>query len=263
MLTAVVYLEVRFGLDRFAVIGATLVALSLLVFRLTQIWVSSFTGAGWVVVVLAGTCAFIVGSKWVFEHVTFLRSLQELWPIVCLMDIFAWLIHASQIDVEVTQSSVGVAFADFTLQYSRLLLGISGIHSDVSGEVVSMGAASNVGPIAVTPLCSGLLSFILFTVAFTVVLIDVGKTLGPRRLSLLFAVGVMATFMISGLRVFLILVLGYYYGWGTLELAHQYLGYAMFLSLISLFWYLTFEWCRRIDARQARIMSINSAGLAG
>jgi exosortase/archaeosortase family protein len=253
-------LEMEWALDRFALTGAILVATSLLIFRLTQIWDQvlpwNLSGAGWVVLVVLGAGTFIVGSKWLFEHVIFLRSLRDLWPILCLMDIFAWLLHASQIDVEVTQSPLGVAFAAFTLRYSTLLLGLSGIHSNVSGEIISMGTGSGVGPIAVTPLCGGLLSFILFTVAFTVVLLDVGKTLGPQRLALLFGLGVVGTFVISGLRVFLVLVVGYYFGWGPLELAHEYLGYVLFLSLISVFWYLTLDWCRRIQMRQTSIMPI-------
>ena len=234
-------------LNRFAVTGSILVAASLILFRFTQISVSLLNGTAWVVAVVIGTVSFIIGSKWLFENVARLRSLRELWSMLCLMDIFAWLIHASQIDVEVTQSTVGVAFAAFTLRYSTLLLSVVGIRSDVSGEVISMGPASGVGPIAVTPLCSGLLSFILFTAAFVVVLLDVGKTLGPRRLGMLFVLGVAATFMISGLRVFLVLILGYYYGWSLLEVAHAYLGYVLFLSLISAFWYLTLKWCRKIE----------------
>jgi hypothetical protein len=203
--------------NKFGWVGAVLVASSLITFRFTQIAVSTLTPLGWVLFVIVGVGGFILGSKWLFEHVYRLRSLRELWPILCLMDIFAWLIHASQIDVEVTQSSVGEMFAEFTLHYSTILLGLLGIRSVVSGEVVSMGAGSKVGAIAVTPFCSGLLSFVLFTVAFTVVLLDVGETLGLRRIVFLFVLGVAATFMISGLRVFLVLILGYYYGWGCLS----------------------------------------------
>lgn len=235
------------SLGRLGVSGAFLVASSLLLFRFTQNSASALTAVDWVLLVPVGVVGFVVGSRWLFEKLSFLKPWKGLWPVVCVVYVFVWLLHASQFDVALSESGVGAAFAGFTLRYSSLLLTLSGVHSTVRGDVISMGSLSRVGEIAVTPLCSGFLSFVLFTAAFGVVLFDVGKTLGIWRLSVLFAMGILGTFVISGLRVFLVLMAGYLWGWDALGVAHAYLGYILFLALISFFWYATLNWCRRIE----------------
>jgi len=223
---------------------------SLIVFRFTQISNATLTGYDWFLLVPVGTLSFVVGSKWLFERVSLLSRFREFWSISCLGYIFVWLLHASQADIALSQSPVGQAFASFTLHYSSLLLSLSGVHPVVTGEVISMGPLSRVGEIAVTPLCSGFLSCVLFAAGFSVVLLDVGRVLGGVRLAIAFGLGVAGTFAISGLRVFLVLITGYFWGWGALAVAHAYLGYVLFLSLISLFWYLTLDWCKRIQERR-------------
>jgi len=225
-----------------ASVGASLVAVSLVILRYFMLAEMSLF---WVIWILMGAASFVVGSKWVLEHVTILRPYRDMWPVFCLVNMSAWLIHAGQIDQMLADSGIGSAFAHLTLLDSTLLK-LSGVPVAVDGQIVSMGSMSKVGPIAITGLCSGFLSFVMFTAAFSLVLFDVGKTLGARRLSSLFVLGVAGTFFISSLRVYLVLVLGYYWGWGIMETAHLYLGYVLFLCLISAFWYVTLEWSRRL-----------------
>jgi len=224
-------------------VGASLVAVSLVILRYFMLAEMSLF---WVVWILMGAASLVVGSKWVLEHVTILRPYRDMWPVFCLGNMFAWLIHAGQIDQTLADSGIGSAFAHLTLLDSTLLLKLSGVPVAVDGQIVSMGSMSKVGPVAVTGLCSGFLSFVMFTAAFSLVSFDVGKTLGARRLSALFVLGVAGTFFISSLRVYLVLVLGYYWGWSILETARLYLGYVLFLCLISAFWYFTLEWSRRL-----------------
>lgn len=172
-----------------------------------------------------------------------------MWPVFRVVNVFAWMVHASQIDQLLAESPVGAAFASVTLLESTVHLRLSGISGTVYGDLISMGAMSKIGPVGVTGLCSGFLSFMLFTVAFSIVPLDVGKTLGVRRLSGLFLLGVAGTFLISGFRVYLVLVLGYYWGLGVMEVGHLYLGYVLFLCLISAFWYATLDWSRRLQTR--------------
>jgi exosortase/archaeosortase family protein len=202
-----------------------------------------------VLLVLVGVLSFVAGSRWLLNNVPFLMPYRDLWPILCVLDVFAWLIHGSQVDVLITGSWVGAEFASVTLLTSSVLLGFSSIPVVVAGEVISMGSMSKVGAIAVTPLCSGFLSFVMFTLAFSIVLFDVGWSMGWWRLASLFLVGFVSTFIISTLRVYLVLVLGYYWGWDALNAAHLYLGYVLFLCLISAFWYCTFEWRKRLSLR--------------
>jgi hypothetical protein len=39
---------------------------------------------------------------------------------------------------------------------------------------------------------------------------------------------------------------GFYWGWNALTLVHTYLGYALFLSVVSLFWYVALTWSKRL-----------------
>jgi exosortase/archaeosortase family protein len=228
------------------VVGAFLVAISLIILRYFMLADMNVT---WVFFIFVGGASFIVGSKWVLENVSRLQSYRDMWPVFCVVNVFAWMVHASQVDQWLAESSVGAAFASVTLLESTVLLRLSGVSPIVVGGVVSLGAMSKIGPVEVTGLCSGFLSFMLFTVAFSIVLIDVGKTLGARRLSGLFLLGVFGTFLISGFRVYLVLVLGYYWGLGVMEVGHLYLGYVLFLCLISAFWYATLDWSRRLQTR--------------
>jgi exosortase/archaeosortase family protein len=176
-----------------------------------------------------------------------------MWAVFCVVNIFAWLIHAGQVDEVLAESSVGSAFAGLTVVNTALLLRISGIPVTAAGEVLYMGPQSKIGAIAVTGLCSGFLSFMMFVVAFSLLLFDVGRTLGPRRLLIMLGVGVTGTFVISSLRVYLVLVLGYYFGLGPMETAHLYLGYVLFLCLMVCFWYATLEWSRRLRVHSVPI----------
>jgi len=234
------------GLDRVSLFGGVLVGFSLLLFRFSQVSVSTLTVVDWILLVPVALVSFAFGSKWLLEGVSFLKG-GGLWPVVCLVYVFVWLIHASQFEVSVADSGVGTAFALFTLRCSSLFLTLSGVHLVILGEVVSMGPGSRIGEVAVTGSCSGLFSFLLFTVAFGVVGLDVGRVLGAVRLCVLFGLGAVGTLLMSGLRVFLVLIAGYLWGWGALGVAHACLGYILYPALISFFWYATLTWSTRLS----------------
>jgi exosortase/archaeosortase family protein len=228
------------------VAGAFLVAISLIILRYFMLADMNLT---WVFFVFVGCGSFVVGSKWLLENVSRLKAYRDMWPVFCVVNVFAWTVHASQIDLWLAESPVGAAFASVTLLESTVLLRLSGVSGTVYGDVIFLGAMSKIGPVGVTGLCSGFLSFMMFTVAFSIVLFDVGKTLGAWRLGGLFLLGVAGTFLISGFRVYLVLVLGYYWGLDAMETGHLYLGYVLFLCLISAFWYATLNWSRRLQTR--------------
>jgi hypothetical protein len=48
------------------------------------------------------------------------------------------------------------------------------------------------------------------------------------------------------LRVFVVTLVGFYLGFDALTLAHTYLGYALFLSVASVFWYVSLTWSKRL-----------------
>jgi len=228
--------------------GLALVSASLTILRYFML---APMDTGWVALIILGVSSFIVGSRLLVDNVSLLHPYRDMWAVFCVGNIFAWLIHAGQFDEVLANSSVGSAFASLTAANTAGLLKLSGVPVTSNGEFLYFGPPSQIGVIAVTGLCSGFLSFVIFVAAFTLVLFDVGKTLGARRLLFLLVLGVSGTFFISSIRVYLVLVLGYYFGMGLMETAHLYLGYVLFLILIVCFWYGTLEWSRRLRVQTA------------
>lgn len=224
--------------------GFALVAVSLIILRYFMLAQMNMT---WIALIGIGIASFALGSKLLVNNVPFLHPYKDMWAVFCVVNIFAWLIHAGQVDEVMANSSVGSAFAALTVANTAGLLRLSGVPVTSNGEILYMGPQSQIGAVAVIGLCSGFLSFMMFGVAFSLVLFDVGKTLGGRRLFFLLLLGVNGTFFISSMRVYLVLVLGYYFGLGPMETAHIYLGYVLFLCLIVCFWYPTLEWSRRLQ----------------
>jgi exosortase/archaeosortase family protein len=239
-----------------AIVGLALVALSLAILRYFMLAQMNMT---WIALIAVGIASFAIGSRLLVDHVPLLHPYRDMWAVFCVVNIFAWLIHAGQVDEVMADSSVGSAFAALTVANTAGLLRLSGVPVTSSGEILYMGPQSQIGAVAVTGLCSGFLSFMMFVVAFSLVLFDVGKTLGGRRLFFLLLVGVSGTFFISSMRVYLVLVLGYYFGGGPMETAHLYLGYVMFLILIVCFWYATLEWSRRLRLRVGSSPTVTKA----
>jgi exosortase/archaeosortase family protein len=225
------------------VIGLVLVVLSLVILRYFML---AQMDLGWITLIAVGVVSFSLGSRLLVDNVTLLRPYRDMWAVFSVVNVFAWLIHAGQVDELLANSSVGSAFASLTIAYTGGLLKLSGVPVTATGEVLYLGPQSRIGAVAVTGLCSGFLSFAMFLFAFSLVLVDTGKTLGPKRLIFLLAIGASGTFLISSLRVYLVLVVGYYFGLTAMATAHQYLGYVMFLCLCVCFWYATLEWSRRL-----------------
>jgi hypothetical protein len=235
-----------------AIVGFALVVVSLVILRYFMLAQMDMT---WIALIGVGVTSFALGSRLLVENVPLLHPYKDMWAVFCIVNVFAWLIHAGQVDEVLANSSVGSAFAALTVANTAGLLRLSGVPVTSTGEILYMGPQSQIGAVAVTGLCSGFLSFMMFVVAFSLVLVDVGKTLGGRRLFFLLLVGVSGTFFISSMLVYLVLVLGYYFGSVAMDTAHLYLGYVLFLCLIVCFWYATLEWSRRLRLRTGSSMT--------
>jgi exosortase/archaeosortase family protein len=236
--------------------GLGLVAISLTILRYFMLAEMSTT---WIALIGVGIASFTLGSRLLVDNVSLLHPYKDMWAVFCVVNVFAWLIHAGQVDEVLASSSVGSAFAALTVANAAGLLRLSGVPVTASGEILYLGPQSQIGAVAVTGLCSGFLSFMMFVVAFGIVLVDVGKSLGGRRLLFLLVLGVSGTFFISSMRVYIVLVLGYYFGTTVMDTAHLYLGYVMFLCLIVCFWYATLEWSRRLQSNSSRSMKTTLA----
>jgi len=192
-----------------------------------------------------GVVCFAIGLKWLLEDVRFLSEFKDMWPVFSAVMVIAWLIHASQLENYAAGSLLGELLGKFTVYETLGLLHLSRVPVNVTGDVLLFGPPSLVDAVHVTPLCGGFLSVVLFIAAFNFVALEVGKPLGWWRLVLLFVVGITVTIATAVMRLFVVILIGFYWGLDALSTAHAYLGYAMFLSVMVVFWYVSLRWSRR------------------
>jgi len=226
-----------------AILGATLVGVSLVLLRFFQL---SDASLFWIILMGGGVLIFAVGSKWVLDGVQRLAEFQDMWPVFSAAMGVAWLIHAIQIENYASSSALGKMFGVMTVDATIALLHASNIPVTASGDILSFGPPSLIGAVEVTPLCGGFLSVLMFIVAFSFVTFEVGKSLGLTRLTLLLVGGLAVTLMAAILRVYVVTLVGFYWGFDALEQAHTYLGYILFLSVASVFWYISLTWGKRL-----------------
>jgi exosortase/archaeosortase family protein len=225
------------------VVGLALVVVSLGLLRFFQL---SDASLFWIALMGIGVIIFVIGSKWVLDGVSLFADYRTMWPVFAAAMTIAWLIHAAQIETYAANSWLGEFFGNVTVHVTLALLRISHVPVTATGSILSFGAPSLVGAVEVTPLCGGFLSVLMFIAAFSFVTVDVGRSLGLWRLSLLLLGGISMTIVSALLRVYVVTLAGFYWGWDVLNLAHTYLGYILFLSVASLFWYISLEWSKHL-----------------
>ena len=223
--------------------GSVLIFISLVILRYFQL---SGADAFWITVMGFGVVLFAVGSRWVLYDAQFFSGYRDMWPVLCVAMVVAWLIHAAQIENYASSSPLGAAFGTLNVAVTVALLHLTNIPVTVSGDILSFGPPSMIGGVEVTPLCGGFLSFLMFIAAFSFVTLDVGKSLGVYRLAFLLLVGVWVTFAATILRVYVVILVGFHWGLDALSFAHTYLGYALFLAVACSFWYAALTWNKRI-----------------
>jgi exosortase/archaeosortase family protein len=232
-----------------SLLGSVLVAVSLVLLRLYQV---SHANVFWIILMGGGVVLFAIGSKWVLHGVRLLRDYDGVWPIFCVAMVIAWLIHAVQLENYVADSALGSGFARMTIYVTTCLLRFSHVHLTTDGNVLSLGPPFLMPAIRVTALCGGFLSVLMFVAAFSFVTIDIGRSLGFWRLTALVASGIAVTLLVSLLRLYVVLMAGFYWGWSALIIAHTYVGYVLFLSVTSVFWYASLEWNKHLSIARKR-----------
>ena len=225
------------------VVGLFFVVVSLGLLRFFQL---SDASLFWIVLMGFGVVMFVIGSKWLLDGVGLFQDYRGMWPVFGVAMTIAWLIHAAQVETFAANSWLGEFFGNVTVHVTLVLLRVSHIPVTATGSMLSFGAPSLVGAVEVTPLCGGFLSVLMFIAAFSFVTVDVGRSLGVWRLSLLLLGGVSITIVATLLRVYVVTLVGFYWGWDALNFAHTYLGYILFLSVASLFWYSSLEWSKHL-----------------
>ena len=100
--------------------------------------------------------------------------------------------------------------------------------------------------------CAGLYSFSIFVSAF-ISFISVYQRLPPKMMVLVLSLGILIAYLGNLFRMIIIGVIGYYHGIDALLWAHDNVGWIVFLSWSSVFWYAVLRYTDRRNSGSAEV----------
>ena len=151
-----------------------------------------------------------------------------------------------QIAVSLTSSSGASGVGSWYVNYMLAapfsgILDLIGIPSSSAGNMVTIQFNDGtIHTLSISAYCAGLYSFSIFLSAF-ISFILVFERLRNRLLAVVLSLGLIAAYAGNILRMVIIGVVGYYWGMDALLWAHRNVGWIIFLTWSSVFWYLIFR----------------------
>jgi len=128
------------------------------------------------------------------------------------------------------------------------MMQLSGIDASHSGSMISFTTqAGDDATVAIAISCSGIYSFMIFLAAFFAFVFSFYYRF-ERKIALLLAIGATAAYLANLLRMYIVMLAGYFNGVQpeskpfTLLWTHKYAGELIFVCWIALFWWLTFRY---------------------
>lgn len=188
---------------------------------------------------------FILGFYLIFSGTSFYNRFRSMMFFMSLAVFMSWMAWDTGLHDYVVNSSYGAFLAGITIKFSVYFLNAAGYHVTTIGNQITFLGNSKVQSFDVINSCSGADTTILFLAAFVLMLADQGRRTSVQKLAVCFVCGGLGTYLVSMMRVPLLGIVGYYYGYDTLETYHMYSGYLIFLVSIMMFWYLSLRWINK------------------
>lgn len=192
-----------------------------------------------------GIGLFIFGFYLSFSGTSFYNRFRGLMFFMSLAVFMTWMAWDTGLHDDIVNSSYGSFLAGITVKFSVYFLNAAGYHVSSTGNQITFLGDSKVQSFDVLNACSGADTTILFLAAFVLMLADQGRRASVQKLAVCFVCGGIGTYLVSMMRVPLLGIVGYHYGYDTLETYHMYSGYLIFLASIMAFWYLSLRWINR------------------
>ncbi len=149
-------------------------------------------------------------------------------------------------------SSAGIsAYSEYLLAKPvDWMLRASGVSSSIDGITISFLTvdAERINLLIATS-CSGVYSFAIFTSAF-IAFVATEFTEWDSRLKWFLGLGILAAYLANLLRMYIIVMVGHFYGSDALLWAHANVGWIIYMAWIALFWWLLFRWFFRDRAAE-------------
>lgn len=115
-----------------------------------------------------------------------------------------------------------------------------GVGTTVSGEYVTLSSAAGPLVLNVESECTGLQGILAFGLLSTMSVLDLKAK--PVRLAVVFAVGFLGAFLINIVRLFGVFLAFDFLGAAIGSTVHVYLGYALFVVWVMVFWSIAFKY---------------------
>jgi len=192
-----------------------------------------------------GIAFFVTGFHLGFSGTNFYKKFRGMILFMALAVLMSWMTWHTGLHYYIIKSSYGQALAGITREFTVSFLNTLGFHVSNTGERIFFSDNSKISSFDIVNACSGADTTILFLAAFTLMLVDLGRKAPVQKLVVCFICGGFGTYMISMMRVPILGLVGYYYGYDTLETYHMYSGYLIFLVSIMTFWYLSLRWINK------------------
>jgi archaeosortase C (PEF-CTERM variant) len=131
------------------------------------------------------------------------------------------------------------------------MLRVSGVTSTINGINITYVPAAGPPPktLLIATSCSGVYSFAIFTSAF-IAFVSTEFTKWDKRLKWFLGLGILAAYVANLIRMYIIIMIGYYHGSEALKWAHANVGWIIYMAWIALFWWLLFRWFFRDRAAE-------------
>lgn len=124
-------------------------------------------------------------------------------------------------------------YSGLSIWFTAGALKVLGISPEVNGQVMEFVANSGKISVLVDSRCSGTASVGVFLALFALMFLDM--PLAPGKTVKLLVLGVAGTFFQNILRLVVVLLAGYLYGYQALWSAHAYAGYIIFFAWFAVF----------------------------
>ena len=188
---------------------------------------------------LSSVALFAVGSYILVSELRFLKPFARILPFIVVGAAVSLAIIALNLQAYIDSSAYSAFLALMAARFAAFLMVASGVNVHVSNDVLSFpnGTALSVGP-----LCGGAYSTILFFLLSLLMVADYGRSAPGRRLATAVALGFVGANLANVFRITFLAWVMYLFGVNTLEIVHQFAGYAVFLGFMSLFWWASLKW---------------------
>lgn len=230
----------------FPLLGALVVAADLL-WNLVLTGSTEFLTYDWLAIMVG---AFLLAYRWIPDGYRRERDFAFvfLFALSLLLLVPVLLERAASGNAA---SSAGIsAYSEYLLAKPvDGMLRLAGVSSHIDGVTITFLTVEGPPPITLTiaTSCSGVYSFAIFTAAF-MGFVATEFTHWDSRLKWFLALGILAAYLANLLRMFIIVMVGHYYGSDALLWAHANVGWLIYMGWIALFWWMLFRWFFKTQA---------------